>query len=76
MTTEQLDHLKIYLGAISGAISMQQEAILDIERGYPIVTAKEQFDLKNETLRRARNINFDLIRQIKKVEDLISKVKA
>tara|TARA_R100001086_G_scaffold246204_1_gene178103 strand:+ start:729 stop:992 length:264 start_codon:yes stop_codon:yes gene_type:complete len=86
MTTEQRDNIEltfeimtmkieIYIGAISGGLTTQQEAILDIERGYPMVTSKEQYDLKYKTLNRARNLNRDLIRQVKELERLVSEVK-
>ena len=75
MTIEQLDNIKILIGAMSGALRMQRQAILDIEYEKPRVTSKGEFDLKNKTLTRSRNINFDLIGQIDKLEHLVSQVK-
>ena len=75
MTIEQLDNIKTYIGAMSGALFIQQENIMAIERDAPISTSKKEWALKNENLKRARDTNRDMVRYINKLECLVSKVE-
>ena len=68
MTIEQLDNLKMYIGAMSGALLIQQDAIE--------TAIWPDRSINSTQLARIWDTNRDLARQINKLKRLISEVKA